>query len=278
LKLGLSTWSLLGIDVYAAVKAIGEAGVDYIELWGELPHAYPDWVDRKRLKDALSSYDMTVSVHAPFTDLNPSAPDEHVRSAVQKVLEAFVDFSASLGAVMVTVHPGNVHNERLVGGAAPSSIETVRKMIRRADGRLYINIENQTRSASKYNYPLGSSLDSLEALLAGTEGSKCTFDTGHAHASGIDIVAAAGRLGSKVAEVHLSDNNGSADEHLVPGEGTAPLKGFSGRLGAAALVCLELNPHVYSADEVLKGYLKTKEWFGGDQSSRSPDENQATSK
>ena len=250
---------MLGLDVYTAVKTIGDAGIGYVELWGELPHAYPDWVDRKKLAEAMSSYDMTVSVHAPFTDLNPSTADQQLRSAIQKVLEGFVDFSASLGAVMVTVHPGSVHNERLVGGAAPSSIETIRKMIRRADGRLSINIENQTRSSSKYYYPLGSSLDSLEALLAGAEGARCTLDTGHAHASGVDLEVLAGRLGSKTAEVHLSDNSGASDDHLIPGEGTAPLKGFSAKVERDSLVCLELNPHIYSAEEVLKGYARTKE-------------------
>ena len=40
MKLGVSTWSLLKKDVYSAVKTIGDAGFEYIELWGEVPHAY----------------------------------------------------------------------------------------------------------------------------------------------------------------------------------------------------------------------------------------------
>jgi sugar phosphate isomerase/epimerase len=109
MKIGISTWSLLGLDVFAAVRAVGDAGFDYIELWGEVPHAHPDWVDRGKLRDVLSAYSMDLTMHAPFTDLNPATPFQPVRAAVEKTLEDFVKFSEHLGARMVTVHPGSVH-------------------------------------------------------------------------------------------------------------------------------------------------------------------------
>jgi sugar phosphate isomerase/epimerase len=259
LKLGLSTWSLLGQDVYSAVEAIGDAGIEYVELWGEFPHAYPGWVDRKRLRDALSAYDMTLTLHAPFTDLNPASPDDQVRTVVGKVLAQFVDFGADLGASMVTVHPGSVHNELLVGRSESWSASTIAEMVRAAGGRLSINIENLTKSTSRYHYPLGTTLKSLQGLLAMVEGTRCTVDTGHAHASGLDPLKASEVLGEKLAEVHLSDNSGGADDHLIPGRGSAPLREFLGRIEKTdALVCLELNPHVYGKEEVLEGFAATR--------------------
>ncbi|MDG6985338.1 MAG: sugar phosphate isomerase/epimerase [Nitrososphaerota archaeon] len=258
MKLGLSTWSLLGIDVYSAVRVIGDAGIEYVELWGELPHAYPQWVDERRLRDVLSSYGMALTMHAPFTDLNPAAPDQGVRAAVQKALTGFVDFSASLGASIVTAHPGSVHNEQLVAGSAKSSLETISKMVKAADGRLTINIENQARSSSPYHHPLGSSSASMLSLLAGAEGTGCTLDTGHAHASGIEPAGMQSELGDRVAEIHLSDNGGSSDDHLIPGEGSAPLRRVLERAAASeALVCLELNPHLYGVEQVLEGFRRT---------------------
>ena len=260
MKLGLSTWSLLGQDVYSAVEAIGDAGIEYVELWGEFPHAYPGWADKKRLRDALSAYDMTLTVHAPFTDLNPASPDDQVRTVVGRVLAQFVDFSADLGASMVTVHPGSVHNELLVGRAEAWSASTITEMMRAAGGRLSINIENQTKSSSRYHYPLGSTLESLQGLLSMVEGTRCTIDTGHAHASTLDPLEASERLGEKLAEVHLSDNSGGVDDHLIPGRGTAPLREFMQRMGKTdALVCLELNPHLYGKEEVLKGFAATRQ-------------------
>lgn len=259
MKLGVSTWSLLGMDVYSAVRAIGDAGAECVELWGEVPHAYPDWVDRKRLKDTLSSYDMQVTTHAPFTDLNPACPFQPVKGAIEKTMERFVEFSAALGASMITVHPGSVHNEQLVPESGGSSASLLRKLVKAAGGRLSINIENLAKGSSRYHFPLASTSESLELLLADVEGSMCTFDTGHAHINGQDLPDVAGRIGDRLAEIHLSDNRGSSDEHLIPGEGSARFDGLLGRVSNPdVLLCLELNPHVYSADKVLGSLERTR--------------------
>lgn len=259
MKLGLSTWSLLGIDVYGAVRAIGDAGYEYVELWGEVPHAYPEWVDRKKLKDVLSTYDMVATTHAPFTDLNIASPFQPVKTAVERALTEFVEFSAYLGGKMVTVHPGSVHNELLVPRSAEAAISTLKKMVTAAGGRLSVNVENQMRGSSKYHYPLAATEESLRAILAGVEGSEVTFDTGHAHASGQDLLKFSTSLGERVKEVHLSDNAGSSDDHLVPGEGTAPLMELLGHLKGDVLVCLELNPHRYGRDDALRGIDRVKQ-------------------
>ena len=252
LKIGLSTWSLLRVDVCSAVEAIGDRGLEYVELWGEVPHAFPGWADKKRLKDALSPYGMTVTAHAPFTDLNLASPFQPVKRAVEETLEDFVEFSAYLGASMVTFHPGSVHNEKLVSESAESSASALRKMVKAARGRLSVNIENQAQGTPPYEFPLASTGESLELLLAETPGARCTLDVGHAYASGQNPLKAAMGVGRKLAEVHLSDNDGRADDHLLPGEGTAPLTPLMERLaGTDVLVCLELNPHRYSGETVL---------------------------
>lgn len=264
MKLGLSTWSLLSLDIDSAVRAIGDAGFEYVELWGEAPHAYPDWTDKKRLKDTLSTYDMVVTMHAPFTDLNPASPFQPVKGAVERTLEEFVRFGTFLGATMVTVHPGSVHNEGLIPRSAENSIATLRGMVRASGGRLAINVENQTKSRSKYHFPLASTLESLELILAEVEGARFTLDTGHAHVNGQNSLAIAERVGARLAEVHLSDNAGAADEHLVPGEGTADLKGLLDKVAQTdILLCLELDPHRYKTDQVLRAASETKIRLGG---------------
>lgn len=250
--MGLSTWSLLGLDVNSAIRAIGDNGFDFIELWGEVPHAYPGWADKKKLKDSLSTYEMVLTMHAPFTDLNPAAAFQPVKGAVERTLEEFVRFSDYLGAKIVTVHPGSVHNEAMVPQSAKNAVVTLRKMTKAADGRLAINIENQSRSASRYHFPLASTLESLELILAEVEGSGFTLDTGHAHIDGIDPRRLAERTGERLTEVHLSDNSGASDDHLFPGEGDAPLKPLLAGLSAGVLVCLELNPHSYGPERILE--------------------------
>jgi sugar phosphate isomerase/epimerase len=252
LKIGLSTWSLLGLDVASAVRAIGDADFDYIELWGDAPHALPGWVDKRALSQALSSYEMTITMHAPFTDLNPANPFQPVRGAVERTLVEFVRFSDSLGAKIITIHPGSVHNEAMVAASAASASSILRTLVEAADGRLAISVENQTKSKSRYHYPLGSTADSLRALMETVEGLRFTLDTGHAHASAQVLDGLVQMAGPKLVEVHLSDNTGASDAHLVPGEGTATLTKLMGMLaGSDVFVCLELNPHIYSPKQVL---------------------------
>ncbi|HYB06879.1 MAG TPA: sugar phosphate isomerase/epimerase, partial [Nitrososphaerales archaeon] len=253
MKIGLSTWSLLSLDVISAVRAIGDAEFDYIELWGEVPHAYPEWVDRKKLRDALSPYKMTITMHAPFTDLNPATPFQPVKGAVERTLEDFVKLGDYLGASIITVHPGSVHNEALIPRSAESSVATLRKLVAAAGGRLSINVENQAKSRSKYHFPLASTSESLNLILAEVEGLHFTLDTGHANVDGQNPLALAESAGPKLTEVHLSDNGGASDDHLIPGEGSLEFKGLMERLaGTRVLVCLELDPHRYTPDRVLK--------------------------
>jgi len=259
LKLGISTWSLLGLDVYSAVKAIGDAGVEYVELWGEVPHAYPDWVDRNRLRDTISAFDMALTMHAPFTDLNPASPFQPGKGAVEKSLEQFVEFSAFLGATIVTVHPGSVHSEVLVPESNANSIGAIRKMVKAAGGRLSISVENQAKSTSKYHHPLASTTESLERILGEAPGARFTLDTGHAHVNGQDSLGMAEKFGDRLTEVHLSDNDGRSDDHLIPGRGNIPFRGLMDRLSKTdVLLCMELNPHRYTEEEVLGSIAEVK--------------------
>jgi sugar phosphate isomerase/epimerase len=252
LKFGVSTWSLLNTDLNSAVRAIGDAGFEYIEIWGEVPHAYPDWTDRKHLKETLSNYDMTLTLHAPFTDLNLATPFEPVRGAITRTLTDFVKFGEHLGASMITFHPGSVYSEALVPKSAENSIAILRGLVKESGGRLTICVENQAKSRSRYNFPLASTIESLELILAQVEGSRFTLDTGHAHVSGLDPLNLAERVGSRLAEIHLSDNTGSTDDHLIPGEGTAGSQGLLDKVSRSdVLLCVEFDPHKYTPDKVI---------------------------
>jgi sugar phosphate isomerase/epimerase len=264
MKIGLSTWSLLQSDLHSAIRAIGDAGFDYIELWGEVPHAYHSWVNKKRLKDTLSTYNFTVSMHAPFTDLNPAAPFEPIKGAVVKTLKEFVAFSDDLGAVRVTFHPGSVHSGALVPQSMGDVVDLLRQLVKESGGSPAINIENQPKSKSHYHFPVGSDSESIQALLANVEGTSYTLDTGHAHVNGMNPIDLYESFRENVTEIHLHDNDGTSDEHLCPGRGTANLGGFLDKVrGTEILVCLELNPFIYSEGDVLEAAAGIKRGIHG---------------
>ncbi len=67
------------------------------------------------------------------------------------------------------------------------------------------------------DFMLGRTPQELADLVEGTELGIC-FDIGHANTVG-DIDGFIDLLGSRFVNVHLHDNRGKIDEHLVLGEG-----------------------------------------------------------
>ena len=206
---------------------------------------------------------MYVSAHAPFTDLNPASPFQPVKGAIERTLEDFVSFAEYLGVSMVTFHPGSVHSEALVPQSVEGSISTFRRVVRASGGRLTVNLENQAKSNGAYHFPLGSTVESLQLILAEVDGLRFTLDTGHAHLAGQRPLEIAERLGSKLAEVHLSDNSGTVDTHQIPGEGNAPLGELLDKLSIGELpVCLELDPYRYTEEQVISAATQLKGTLG----------------
>lgn len=73
-----------------------------------------------------------------------------------------------------------------------------------------------------------------------------TLDLSHTAVSGSDAMEMAGKLGDRLAHLHLADGMGVAnkDEHLVPGRGNQPCAAVLERLagtGYGGLVVLEIN-------------------------------------
>lgn len=79
------------------------------------------------------------------------------------------------------------------------------------------------------------------------------FDTGHALVEGGDPIAKFRRLSSRVVTVHLQDNQGSYDNHLMPFDGIFPWQLFMRVLynsGYGGNLLLECNPQSHEQDLV----------------------------
>jgi sugar phosphate isomerase/epimerase len=83
------------------------------------------------------------------------------------------------------------------------------------------------------------SLPIIETLLAEVDGLTLCFDTGHAEKYGVwdDYLPA---YLNKISSLHIHDNHGEVDEHLIPGDGTIDFSallsglhstGYNGYLG-----------------------------------------------
>jgi sugar phosphate isomerase/epimerase len=72
-----------------------------------------------------------------------------------------------------------------------------------------------------------------------------TLDLSHTAVSQSDALAMAGRMGDRLAHIHIADGLGtSRDEHLVPGRGTQPCAALLEQLAAsgfAGTIVVEIN-------------------------------------
>ncbi|MDD5597747.1 MAG: TIM barrel protein, partial [Victivallaceae bacterium] len=102
--------------------------------------------------------------------------------------------------------------------------------------------------------------------LAGPERLKVCLDVGHANTpqAGMEtgaLEAFAGEFAERIIHLHLHDNHGKIDEHLVPGEGTIDWRRVFRILGDAGIPfsgALELRGNIRDAREA---YYKAKEYL-----------------
>jgi sugar phosphate isomerase/epimerase len=187
------------------------------EIVGEYKHHLS--ISGPFLRDLLSSHDLELQVHAPLSDINIASFSERVREAsVAEVVDA-VRMAAGLGARMVTFHPGHFSP---VAQLDPQRLRALtRDAVQRIDraGREHgmpLAFENMPKMKMMAFQGPADLLECIE----GTDVGIC-LDVGHANTTGnIDDFLA---LGERVQNIHIHDNNGGWDEHLVLGTGNLPL-------------------------------------------------------
>jgi sugar phosphate isomerase/epimerase len=178
------------------------------------------------------------SVHGAFGEhIDPSSPDPAERARCLALYEEEGRLALDLGGPAVVVHPACFNADRRV--MAPGEADAAQEhrwpaledfLPRLADigqrlGVTYL-IENQPR-----NCPLGHDPAGLADRVrqVGASHVRMCFDTGHAHLTG-DVADAIRACADVIDYLHVHDNDGSSDQHLMPGDGSIPL---SGRRGVA---------------------------------------------
>ncbi|MGQ9681615.1 MAG: sugar phosphate isomerase/epimerase family protein [Anaerolineae bacterium] len=240
------------------LRAIRNAGFRHVELFASPGHF--DWEDRgtvMRIRAALRALELTVcSLHAPW------APGQDVASldalCRQRSLEAIaraMDALVAVGGDVLVMHPGAaVQDRRRAAEQLALAEESIRRVAQwAADLGVRVALENPPP------YELAGDMASLLALynrLADEPVVQACFDTGHAHLlpEGVEAVHA---VMKDLLVVHLSDNMGSADDHLPPEAGTIPWPTLLSALhdaGFTGAAVLELTDLPEPEEVLVKGW------------------------
>ncbi len=186
---------------------------------------------KSQLQGLAPSYDLQLSLHAPFSDINIGSFNTKIREeAVRQVIEA-IHIAVELGMSTVTVHPGFLSP---ISFPDPKKVmDITRESVQLIDSSIHglpirVGIENMPDMiVTTCRRP-----DDLVHVIGGTGIGIC-FDIGHANTTG--QIANFLELKDRFVNVHLHDNNGKNDHHMPLGSGTvdfdpvlSELSGYSG--------------------------------------------------
>ncbi len=194
--------------------------------------------------------------HAPFFDLSLGARDRKIRKVSLDRLMWAVEAAHKTNASQVVIHPGFgpwVHGHRLEPWLKRAEVK-MRRLIAHAESLglklAFENIYDQNP-------------DDLLRFLSYFESPNVgiCFDIGHFNVfSKVPITTWLEKFDYKIFEIHLHDNDGTADQHLAIGDGNInydPLiEWLNGRLDKPRLT-LEMPQKTH----VIKSVVKMQKWF-----------------
>jgi sugar phosphate isomerase/epimerase len=218
---GISTGCFYKTSIFDCLEHIRSAGFGVIEVCSFPAHL--DYHDMEAVRRAAQRFeDLQLdpySFHAPFADhIDITAIDGTARDRSLREMFAAAEAAAELGARHFVIHPGPEkdsipNHERLERmERAAGSLNALANRCHQLGIQLVL--ENMLPHlffghARDVLWILGA-LDTIEVGIC--------LDTGHAYLSG-DLQTVAHKLSGHLWMLHASDNHGSFDDHLPPGQG-----------------------------------------------------------
>ncbi len=263
-RFGLSTFLCPGMNLWKWLDLAWELGLGGVELRADPWAAHPaelSSLERAQLREKAQQMGLWLTVHAPIYDVNPASPNLALAQAALAELAAAVDLAGDMGADLLVVHPGHVHEDYVqMEGAYTKAWQqmtfVLKVLVEKARPRgVRIAVENKQKSRVR---DLVLTWEEHVRALEEVPGLTACLDLGHLFTTAADFRPYVAALGSRLVHVHLHDNHGQRDEHLGLGQGEVPWLAFLALLeevGYTGRVVLELpRPEdVRAAVEALRG-------------------------
>jgi sugar phosphate isomerase/epimerase len=249
-------------DPLAEITWIGAHGFDFVDLAVEPPHTTADQLDPMAVRSALDRYGMDVIVHTdPFLPFG--SPYRSVQDAVQAELERGLALASAIGARLLTLHyRGAPHFFDVAATTAWYAGLLIPLCATAAEMGITVALENGPER--------GEQLRILREVFRRVPRLGLLLDVAHANVGTVknltDEFLLDSDIGGHLVHVHVSDNDGSADQHMplrAPKGGGVPWPRIISSLRRRkydGTVTLE----IFSADRdyLLISREKFKTWWG----------------
>ncbi|MDN4526654.1 sugar phosphate isomerase/epimerase family protein [Fictibacillus fluitans] len=250
----LNSWSV-GLNAQLSdFERLNEAGFRGIEVLAEQGKAADYLVYAHRTG-------FNLGLHLPFHDLNLATPDPVVYERTFSILTDWIKRLADYGGTHATFHGGYAWFSE----EKQECLERVAERILRLDEvakpcGVDLLLENLIPDHLNYCHQVASNLNEWLELIHNTQVKAC-LDTGHLNLMGHELEDTINRLGTSLGAMHLSENDGKADLHLLPGDGNHFTKDAGEYLTShqfAGPVIYEINPYKYSLQQIIDHQSNTK--------------------
>ena len=253
LKIGITNTSYGVYGFEGAIEKIAKDGYDCVDYQGfvdiesdffKLDEA-EFMTELSRQKALISSHGLEATqAHAPWRTPKDGDPEERRRwlLAMKKAIRG----TKALGCQRFVVHPlfpymDTAEHPDEVWAMNEEFIATLADYAK--DYGVTVCFENMPFPA----FPITTVDHCMEMLdRLGRDNLKICLDTGHAAIFyGSDVAAAVRRIGDRLEAVHIHDNMGKEDEHLIPGNGVIDWDGLCAALkeiGFNKVFSLETSP------------------------------------
>lgn len=222
-------------SVPEALRFLHACGWECFELSTEhLEQIDADADPAARVEEALQAVaelKVTMPQAHAYLPANVAHPDPFRRDADLKRLATHLHLCAALQVEYVVIHPGTgdgYTNAQQLREVRQLNLDSFARLGDQAGALgLKIGLENtmDDRKRNRRNFGARSIelIDLLTALDHRALG--ITIDTSHANVQRLDASALISQFGRLLCCTHMSDNDGSGDQHRVPGVGTVNWQG-----------------------------------------------------
>ena len=231
IKYGISSLVFLPESLQSSMDKIVKNNFDCWEVVCEGSHELNrgniDYL--KKLKDEYNNGNVEISIHAPFSDLNPCSMNDRIRKLTVDCIRDSIIGGYELGCKIITIHPGYAPPlwSKFTEDLLDNNYTVLREIVSIAEEYdITVGLENMP------NYPgvFGVSPEDLRNIIRDidTKHLGITYDIGHGNTfKGIDnatFIKELNKIGKGIVHIHCHDNNGKEDEHLKVGDGSIDFK------------------------------------------------------
>ena len=228
MKFGQSSFVYFNYSLKDAIRGLGKAGYDCIEIWGGRPHYYRRDLDDDlhEILALLDKYEMTVPNFIPAQFRYPSilcSLHENVRrDSVAYIMDA-IDSAVKVNAGTVSICPGtSLHGENPDKSWMALKISLNELVDYCENTPISLLIEPAHKWETNLIFTVDDALRMISEI--GSDKIGICLDTGHVHINGEDFTKAVKAAGSYPLHIHIDDNNGESDAHMIPGKGSIDFK------------------------------------------------------